>query len=71
MTALDLPCIHHAPFLIINTVALKRHLEDTSLPTLTTFSPSTLNKPQGYSSLKMDNFDTDTFEWQLDRVFGM
>ena len=32
---------------------------------------SFLNEPQGYSSLKMDSFDTDAFEWQLAIMFGI
>ena len=71
MTALVLPCVHHEQSQIINSVALRSYLKAISPPCLTTFPLSTLKEPQGYSSFKMDIFNTDASEWQLDRIFGL
>ena len=71
MTALDLPCIHHEPSQTINTVVLWSYFKEISPLSVTTFPISTLNEPQGYYSFKKDIFDTDTYECQLDRMFGI
>ena len=72
MTALDPSCVHHKPFQIFNAIVLRSYSREISMASLTIFPLSTLNEPQGYSNFKkIDIFDSDAFEWQLDRLFGI
>ena len=72
MTTPDLPCAHHNQSQTINTVVLRSHLKEISLVSLITFQLSTLKSHKETAALqKMDIFNTDAYEWELDRIFGI
>ena len=73
MTAPDQRHSHHKLFQVIkNSVVLRSYLKDISPTSLTTSPLSTLKNCKDTSpSQKMDIFNTQAYEWELDRMFDI